>query len=131
MRNEKIKSEAQIRYGITKQAAAFITGVDWADSNPTHEDFNNLARRAYGNAILRGKTNKTLSHIDSFFSIFEELKELRNADERCESAHIPGYTEAAEELADILIACLTELHSRGVDIDRIVKDKINFNETRI
>jgi hypothetical protein len=47
-----------------------------------------------------------------------------------ESNHLPGYTEAQEELADILITCLTELHRRDTDIEKIVSEKVKYNKTR-
>ena len=50
--------------------------------------------------------------------------------EHIASTHLPQYTEAQEELADIIIACFTELHRRGVDVEKIITDKIKFNETR-
>lgn len=47
------------------------------------------------------------------------------------SEHLPEYTQAQEELADVLICCLAELHRRGVDVERIVKENIEFNKTRV
>lgn len=129
-RIQLIQERAKYLYGQSKQASAYIQGAMWSDENPLSENINHLARRAYTNAIIRGKTTKTPSHLDNFFSIFEELKELKEASERTPSEHLTRYTEAAEELADILIACLTELHSRGVDVQQILIDKITYNESR-
>ena len=130
MRHSFILAEARKFYGGGKQAEAFIHGATWADDNPEHENINQLARESYNNAIIRGKTTKAPNHEENFFSIFDEFKELKDASEHDHSEHLPRYTEAAEELADIIIACLTELHSRDVDIESILRDKINFNKTR-
>lgn len=93
-------------------------------------EINKLAQTAFNTAIIRGKTNKDLSHNDTFFGILEELREFRVASEFGKSKHLPEYTEAQEELTDVLICCFTELHRRGVDVERIIKEKIEFNKTR-
>lgn len=50
--------------------------------------------------------------------------------EESPSEHLPEYTEAQEELADILITCLTELDRRKVDVEEIIMKKIEFNKIR-
>ena len=92
---------------------------------------NQLAQTAFNNAIIRGKTAKDMNHLDTFFGILSELKEFREASEIDPSEHLPQYTEAQEELTDVLICCLTELHRRGVDVERIIKEKIEFNKRRV
>lgn len=92
---------------------------------------NQLAQTAFNTAIIRGKTAKDAGHLDAFFDIFSELKEFREASEIDKSEHLPEYSQAQEELTDVLICCLTELHRRGVDVERIVKEKIEFNKTRV
>ena len=59
-----------------------------------------------------------------------EVNELAEASEDKKSEHLPEYTEAQEELADIIIGCMTELFKRGVDVDKIIDAKIEFNEQR-
>lgn len=131
MRIEKIKAMARQYFGVGKYAEACILGAEWADDNPVHENINTLAREAYDNAVIRSKTTKYPSHEDNFFSIFEEFKELKEASEFIKSEHLPEYSETAEELADVLIACLTELHKRDVNIEAILRAKINYNKTRV
>ena len=92
---------------------------------------NELAQTAYETAIIRGKTAKDMNHLDTFFGILSELKEFREASETEKSEHLPEYTQAQEELTDVLICCLTELHRRGVDVEEILKAKIEFNKTRV
>ena len=94
-------------------------------------EINDLARQSFNTAIIRGQTSKDLFHNDTFFGILEELQEFRASNEFGVSKHLPQYTEAQEELADILICCLTELHRRGVDVEKIIKDKVEFNKTRV
>ena len=56
--------------------------------------------------------------------------EFIKANEEKPSEHLPEYTEAQEELADILITCLTELDRRKVDVEEIIMKKIEFNKIR-
>lgn len=70
-------------------------------------------------------------HGESYAAIFRELNEYDLASELTKSEHLPQYTEAEEELTDVLIVCLTELHRRGTNIEEIVKAKISFNKTRL
>ncbi len=92
---------------------------------------NELAQTAFDTAIIHGKTAKDADHLDTFFGILSELKEFREASEVEPSEHLPEYTQAQEELTDVLICCLTELHRRGVDVEEIIKAKIEFNKTRV
>lgn len=90
-------------------------------------DLNNIAALCAENAKKRGKVGYDVLHHLTAHDIYEELYEF----ERVQSDHIPEYTEAQEELADILITCLTELHRRNVNIESIIERKLSFNQTRI
>lgn len=129
MNREQIHNEALKRVGSGQKGTAFELGAEWMLGEIPR--INDLARQSFNNAILRGKIKKELSHIDTFFGIFEEMKEFKEASEVEKSEHLPCYTQAQEELTDILICCLTELHRRGVDVEKIIKDKIEFNKTRV
>lgn len=94
-------------------------------------NINTLASAAYSNAVQRGKTSEKPSHIGTLLGILDEVSEYEKASEELPSEHLAQYTEAQEELADICIACLTELHSRGVDVEQVIIDKIEFNKTRV
>lgn len=93
-------------------------------------DFNVVAHDACKNAVARHKTEFSPNHEKDVLSILEELSEFAKASEEKPSEHLPEYTEAAEELADIIIGCMTELYKRNVDVGSIIRDKMNFNETR-
>lgn len=96
---------------------------------------NTIAKLTHDTAIRRGKfiltDDKSQMHRESHDCILDELREFSFASEVIKSKHLPGYTEAQEELADILICCLTELHRRGVNIEELVKAKVEFNKTRV
>lgn len=125
---DRIKQAARKLFGDGKQASAFIQGgLHALTLQPT---LNMLSARSYASAVNRGKTSSVCTHNDTFWGIFEELKEFREAYENTPSEHLPDYSQAQEELADILICCLTELHRRGVDIDKLILDKIQYNEER-
>ena len=95
---------------------------------------NQIAKTTYRTAVERGKITETndrsTQHEEAHNSLIEEIKEFSWASEERVSNHLPGYTEAQEELADILITCLTELHRRGTDIEKIVSGKVKYNKTR-
>lgn len=93
-------------------------------------DINSLAILAKENAFKRGKTCQGVFHSKTAADISRELTEFLCASEQDRSEHIPDYTEAQEELTDILITCLTELAKRNVDIEKILMDKIFYNQTR-
>lgn len=129
MERDKIHIEAVKVYGGGVKATAFELGAEWAFS--VHPRINKLAEQAFNNAIIRGKTSKDTTHDETFFGILEELREFREASEVDPSEHLPEYTQAQEELTDILICCLTELHRRGVDVEKIINAKIEFNKMRV
>ena len=93
-------------------------------------DLKDTARRAFEDAIRRGKTTVAVSHFLDACSILKEIDEFQMADEKKPSIHVPIYTEAQEELADIIIGCLTELHKRGTDIEAIIRHKMIYNQGR-
>lgn len=47
-----------------------------------------------------------------------------------ESKHIPPFNETEEELADVILVCLTTLHSMNVDIEKLLTKKCKFNLSR-
>lgn len=124
-----IHSEAARQCGHGTKTVSFELGAEWVLSQIPR--INDLAKQAHETAVKRGKTSEDTSHLDTFFGILSELKEFREASEIDPSEHLPEYTQAQEELTDVLICCLTELHRRGVDVERIIKEKIEFNKTRV
>ena len=93
-------------------------------------DLNNIASLCAENAKNRGKVGYDVSHYLTACCIYDELDEFDKASEKAHSDHLPEYTEAQEELADILITCLTELHRRNVDVEAIITKKLEFNQNR-
>lgn len=91
---------------------------------------NDLAERAYQNALKRRKVKRMIVHNDTVASIGEEYLELILANECLLSEHLPKASQVEEELTDIFIACMTELRKRNVDVEKIVLAKIEFNEQR-
>lgn len=126
---DKIHYEAVRRVGNGMKGACFELGAEWALGTVTR--INDLAKQAHETAVRRGKTSEDALHLDTFFGILSELKEFREASEIDPSEHLPEYTEAQEELADVLICCLTELHRRDTNVEEILKAKIEFNKTRV
>ena len=126
---DKIHYEAVRRVGNGMKGACFELGAEWALGTVTR--INDLAKQAHETAVKRGKTSEDASHLDTFFGILSELKEFREASEVDPSEHLPEYTQAQEELTDVLICCLTELYRREVNVEEILIAKINYNKTRV
>lgn len=119
--------------------SAFATGYrcGYAAVEPEYKDtinfykrrLNTLAQEAYKNALKRGKINPEDDHETRWSGIWQELDEFHHATDN-PSEHLPQYTERQEELADVLICCLTELHHEGVDVQKIIEEKITYNNKR-
>lgn len=75
----KIRNEARRVFGKGKVATAFELGGEYVLTQI--QQINNLAEQSYKTAIRRGKTCENLSHIDTMFGIFDELREFRAASE--------------------------------------------------
>ena len=93
-------------------------------------DLNDIASQCAECARKRGKTKGDVEHWQTAGGISDELMEFIKASENEPSGHLPEYTEAVEELADVLIVCLTELNRRNVDVERVITDKLEFNKHR-
>lgn len=94
-------------------------------------DLNKAAKRAYKNALARKKIVGEVKHEDSVRTLGQEFEEFKNADEKLPSNHLSEYSEAVEELTDILIGSLTELYRRNVDVEVVVHAKLKYNENRL
>lgn len=93
-------------------------------------DLNCVAELCHTIAKQRGQIGEKVSHRETADGIGREFTEFINASETDRSVHLPEFTEAQEELADILITCLTELSRRKVNIEDIIIKKACFNRTR-
>lgn len=97
-------------------------------------DLNEFGKRTYECAVKRGKTcpqsKSHLMHQETIKGLHEEFCEVVSASEVEPSEHIEGFTAVAEELADIAIVVMTELHRRGVDIEAVLSLKATYNEQR-
>ena len=128
MDRSEIRTEAYRRCGNGIKGMSFELGAEYVLENLLQ--INKVADECLEIALRRGKTHPTMSHLDTVYSIFSELKEFREAKESIESGHLPQYTESQEELIDILICCLTELRRRDTNIEELLRAKIEFNRTR-
>lgn len=97
-------------------------------------DLNKFGKRAYKCALKRGKvheeTDLSLLHQETVEGLTEEMQEVIEASETEISEHLGGYSAIVEELTDVAIAALTELHRRGVDIEEVLHSKMKYNEQR-
>ncbi len=58
----------------------------------------------------------------------EALEALRHGNPPSE--HIPEFSAIAEELADCCIRIFDYSYAKGIDLDKVLEAKLNFNETR-
>lgn len=95
-------------------------------------DLNNFGEITLQTAYRRGKCKRLSEdiHRETFLSLNEELNEFDMSSESAMSEHIPLYTEAEEELADLLIVALTELSRRRVNVEEIITSKALYNQSR-
>lgn len=95
-------------------------------------DLNKFGKRAWKCAVERGKVHETTQDVnkDTLEGFNEEVAEVNNASETEEAQHLKGYSEMVEELTDVAIVCFTELHRRGVDIEKVLHEKMKCNERR-
>lgn len=98
-------------------------------------DLNKLGKRSYHLAVVRNKIAEGVSqdelHRQTVSGVFTEGREVEQASETEMSDHVKSLTQVAEELVDVLLVCVTELHRRGVDIEDAVHKKLKYNEDRI
>lgn len=88
-------------------------------------NLNLAAQQAYKSAVARGAKVIPVLQLEK---IKEELRELCCASLN-RSIHIP-YTEQQEEAADVIISTLTLLHGQGIDINKLIDDKMEYNSKR-
>ena len=89
---------------------------------------NHIAKKALKTATKRGKVTDNTTDREQINAISDEFIELINATEK-RSAHIP-FTEQEEEAADVIIATLTFLARKGVDVDMLLISKMSYNANR-
>ena len=90
---------------------------------------NYMAKEALRTAIKRGKVDDRSTDMEQIAAIRAELAELADATEK-KSVHIPYFTEQQEEAADVIIATLTYLARKGVDVDLLLISKMSYNANR-
>lgn len=88
-----------------------------------------MAKEALRTAIKRGKVDDRSTDMEQIAAIRAELAELADATEK-KSVHIPYFTEQQEEAADVIIATLTYLARKGVDVDLLLISKMSYNANR-
>ena len=90
---------------------------------------NLLAVRSWAAAVRRGQVGDNTRHEDRVRAIRGELREFERATVEA-SEHLPGFTEQQEELADIILVCLTSLCELKTDVGDMLDQKIKFNNVR-
>ena len=97
-------------------------------------DLNKFAKRAFSNALKRKKITDTsnlgVQGAEALKGLMSEVEEFHKVNPCEPSEHLPQYSEEVEELADIAITAFTELYRRGVDIEKVLHEKMKFNEQR-
>lgn len=97
-------------------------------------DLNKFAKRAFSNALKRKKITDTsnlgVQGAEALKGLMSEVEEFHKANPCEPSEHLPQYSEEVEELAGIAITAFTELYRRGVDIEKVLHEKMKFNEQR-
>lgn len=66
---------------------------------------------------------------DFILGIRRELNELDNTN-LLVSWHLPEYSDTAEELADVVITCMSMAEYFSIDLGEVIKAKIEYNNQR-
>lgn len=90
---------------------------------------NYMAKKALETATKRGKVDSRTTDMEQIQAIRAELAELADATEN-KSLHLPCFTEQEEEAADVIIATLTYLARKNVDVDLLLIAKMSYNANR-
>lgn len=97
-------------------------------------DLNKFGKRAYTSALKRGKITDTTDiptmNREMCQGVGDKYSEVVKGSELLHGDHLPQYTEVVEELADVTIAAMAELYRRGIDIEKVLHEKMKYNETR-
>lgn len=90
-------------------------------------DLNKVADKSLDLAIKRDKKKHILDY--SLDSLYDEVEELKSSKEFEPAQHLEC-TAVEEELIDIIISCLTELALRQANVERLIWQKVKFNQKR-
>lgn len=89
-------------------------------------------KQALQTAISRHKINPKadfmITEKASIDAIYGEWEELARAQGR--SPHLPNRSNFAEELADIVICCMTLAEFEGIPLETIIEEKMEYNRKR-
>lgn len=87
-------------------------------------------KRALDCAVERGKVQPSKTTIKEWIkAISAEVDELSKAF-KSPSTHIPLFTEVEEELADVVITCMSMAANYGIDLGKVIEAKMKYNEIR-
>lgn len=92
-------------------------------------NLNLAATQAFDTAKKRGKVSNNTTDQMQITAIKGEVNELFNASYN-PSIHLAEYTEQMEEAADVIIATLTLLSRKNIDINRLIQQKMEYNKSR-
>ena len=90
---------------------------------------NLLMVRSWAAAVRRGQVDERTRHEDRVRAIRGELREFERATVEA-LEHLPGFTEQQEELADIILVCLTSMYEMKTNVSDLLDQKIKFNNVR-
>ena len=106
----------------------------WDALNEPEVTLNALRDEVYEDAVAHGLWNDYDTDLSVYLLddcqglIVDEIDELDNAIEDWVNGH--GMERYTEELADVIIMCMSVAGKLGIDIDAAVKRKMGINKTR-
>lgn len=86
---------------------------------------NDLCKEAFETALLKGWHDKPREFGTYIALMHSELSEALEADRRLE-----GIDRVSEELADVCIRIFDWCGLMGIDLDKVVKEKMEKNKSR-
>lgn len=95
-------------------------------------DGRTIQRQAFDCAVRRKKLNPKADWecVQQVLrdALVGEVKEFINA--KGMSRHLTNRSEFAEELADVVITCMTIAEYNGINLDTIISEKMKYNQSR-
>jgi NTP pyrophosphatase (non-canonical NTP hydrolase) len=92
-------------------------------------EIKNLIERNYKVTCARGKITHETTYDEFLDKYWEEYGEFERAKEYPNDNYL--HPDEQKELADIVLVIFNWLHHNNIDIEKLLNEKIDINESRI
>ena len=89
-------------------------------------ELNDLIKRNYDATVRRGQISSKTTNDDFYKKLLEEVGEVKESMSRTHKE----FPLDEMEVIDIILVCATRLHTLGFNVEKLLKEKVVFNENR-